>query len=546
MNHPRATGGFCRVPVAPLTLRDRNSVELRRLLDHESTGCLTENPSCRLESACHLPRLMTRHPWQIALVLSLLSAAVQAQPNEIRKSLARISTTSQEPNYRIPWLPGSQGGGSGTGWVVSPDRLMTNAHVVSNAKFLSVEKDGDPKKYIARVEHIAHDCDLALLSVEDASFFKGTKPLNIGPVPELESTVTVFGYPIGGERLSVTRGVVSRIDFNTYTHSTMDSHLTIQIDAAINPGNSGGPVVQDGYVVGVAFQGYSGDVAQNVGYMIPTPVIRHFLDDIQDGKYDRYVDLSIGTFPILNPAQRKALGLANDDRGVMVSNVLAAGSAAAKLKVGDVIVSIDGRPVASDGMVEIEGERVLMAEVAERKFVGDSVKLEIIRDKKPQNVEVKFESAFPFTIQANQYEAHPQYVLFGGLLFQPLTRNLTNAYRFQNTRVDYYFDYFVTREIYKRHPEVVVLSSILNDPINTYFGEFRESIVETVNGKEIRTLRDLAVAFNELKDFYVIEFVGAGRPLVLERAAVEAARDRIKKRYNVSQEQYLGEPSTAS
>lgn len=489
---------------------------------------------------------MIRHPWHIALVLSIIVAAAQAQPNEIRRSLARITTTSQEPNYRIPWLPGSQGGGSGTGWVVGPDRLMTNAHVVSNAKFLTVEKDGDPRKYIARVEHIAHDCDLALLTVEDPSFFKGTKPLNIGPVPELESTVTVFGYPIGGERLSVTRGVVSRIDFNTYTHSTMDSHLTIQIDAAINPGNSGGPVIQDGYVVGVAFQGYSGDVAQNVGYMIPTPVIRHFMDDVRDGKYDRYVDLSIGTFPILNPAQRKALGLQDDNRGVMVSSVLAAGSGASVLKVGDVILSIDGRPIASDGMVEIEGERVLMAEVAERKFVGDSVKLEIVRDKKPANVEVKFESAFPFTMQANQYETQPTYVLFGGLLFQPLNRNLAGAYQFQNARVDYYFDAFVTREIYKKHPEVVVLSAILNDPTNVYFGEFREGIVDTVNGKSIKTLRDLAAAFADVKDFYVVDFVGAGRPLVLERAAVEGARERIKKRYNVTQEQFLGETTPAS
>jgi hypothetical protein len=120
-------------------------------------------------------------------------------------------------------------------------------------------------------------------------------------------------------------------------------------------------------------------------------------------------------------------------------------------------------------------------------------------------------------------------------------------YQFQNTRVDYYFDFFINREIYKKHPEVVVLSAILNDPTNTYFGEFKEGIVESVNGKEIKTLRDLAAAFAEVKDFYVIEFVGTGgRPLVLERAAVEGARERIKTRYNVSQDQYLGEPTTAS
>ncbi|MEQ1859495.1 MAG: trypsin-like peptidase domain-containing protein [Chthoniobacteraceae bacterium] len=489
---------------------------------------------------------MTRPLGLTCLALIILLGTSRAQPNEIRKSVARITNTAQEPNYRIPWLPGAQGGGSGTGWVVSKDRLMTNAHVVSNAKFLTVEKEGDPRKYIARVEHIAHDCDLALLRVEDAAFFKGTKPLPVGGIPELESTVTVFGYPIGGERLSVTQGIVSRVDFRAYTHSTVDSHLTIQIDAAINPGNSGGPVIQNGSVVGVAFQGYSGDVAQNVGYMIPTPVIQHFLRDIKDGRYDRYVDLSVGIFPLFNPAQRKAFGLADDDRGVMVSGVLAAGSSAGVLRLSDVIMSIDGLPVASDGMVELEGERVQMAEVAERKFVGDSVKLEIVRDRQPQTVEVKFATAFPFTMNANQYEKQPQYVLFGGLLFQPLTRNLMSSFQFQNPRVDYLFDHFIQREVYKKHPEVIVLSSILNDPLNTYLGDFKEGIVEKVNGVEIKTLRELAAAFAKQAEFYVIDFVGGGRPLVLERAAVEAARERIKSRYNVTDEQFLGETTPAS
>src|SRR5258708_300638 len=163
--------------------------------------------------------------------------------------------------------------------------------------------------------------------------------------------------------MRVPQGVVSRVDFRTYTHSVVDSHLTIQIDAAINPGNSGGPVLQNGKVVGIAFQGFSGDVAQNVGYMIPTPVIQHFLDDIKDGHYDRYMDLSIGFFNTLNPAMRKALGLPNDDRGVVVSKVQEAGVCLGKIVEGDVLLAIDGHDIASDGMVELEGERVLMSEV---------------------------------------------------------------------------------------------------------------------------------------------------------------------------------------
>src|SRR5436305_9884946 len=218
---------------------------------------------------------------------------------------------------------------------------MTNAHVVSNSRYLTVERDGDPNKYPATVLFVAHDCDLALVKVASADFFKNMVPLKYGGIPELESTVSAYGYPLGGERMSVTTGIVSRIDFTLYTHSSVDSHLTIQISAQINPGNRGGRVMQDGKVMGVAFQGYSGDVAQGVAYMIPTPVIRRFLKDIKDGHYDKYVDLGLNTTKLQNPSQRRYLGLPDDGRGVIVGTVIEAGPAGKVLKKGDVLLSSD-------------------------------------------------------------------------------------------------------------------------------------------------------------------------------------------------------------
>src|SRR5437899_13035156 len=103
----------------------------------------------------------------------------------------------------------------------------------------------------------------------------------------------------------------------------MYPHLAITISAQINPGNSGGPVMQDGKVVGVAFQGYSGDVAQGVAYMIPTPVINRFLKDISNGQYDEYPDLAITYENLQNTAQRKFLDLKEDYRGVIVCSEVA-------------------------------------------------------------------------------------------------------------------------------------------------------------------------------------------------------------------------------
>ena len=363
--------------------------------------------------------------------------------------------------------------------------------------------------------------------------------MDLGGIPEIETEVSVYGYPIGGDRLSVTRGVVSRVDFRPYAHSGIDSHLTIQIDAAINPGNSGGPVLQKGKVVGVAFQGFSGDVAQNVGYMIPTPVIRRFLTDIADGTYDRYMDLSLTTFNTLNPALRAGLGLPNNDLGVLVSSVASAGVCSGYVLPGDVILAVDGLAVASDGTVEIENERIQMAEVAERKFRGDSIKMRLLRDHKELETTIPLSNAWPFPMQANQFDVQPTYVLFGGLLFQPLSRNLLSSVQFQNPRLNYFFEAFVPKEIYKEHPEVIVLSNILADPINTYLNEFKEGVVEEINSTPVRTLKDVSEAFSKPVDFYVVKFIGNGRPLVLERAAVESARERIRTRYGLQREQNL-------
>src|SRR5690606_12633997 len=110
------------------------------------------------------------------------------------------------------------------------------------------------------------------------SFFAGTLPIPLGTLPHLSEQVSVCGYPVGGERISITQGIVSRIDLVQYAQSQRRL-LAVQIDAAINQGNSGGPVIQDGVLIGVAFQAL--DDAEKIGYVIAVPVIEHFLEDVE-------------------------------------------------------------------------------------------------------------------------------------------------------------------------------------------------------------------------------------------------------------------------
>jgi S1-C subfamily serine protease len=440
-------------------------------------------------------------PYLVFLLLFALNAknlrAAEPIPTRIRSSVLKIRVVSQVPNYTVPWNPGRITQGSGTGFFISGKQILTNAHISSNARFIAIEKEGDSRQYEARIKFIAHDCDLAILEVLDESFLEDLTPLSFGNVPFLNSTVTVVGYPIGGKRLSVTRGVVSRIDYQVYSHSSTDSHLAIQIDAAINPGNSGGPVLQNNVVVGVAFQAYSRNVAQNVGYMIPVTVIQRFLKDVEDGQYDRYVDLGI--------------------------------------------YSIQDFPIDSNGYVEIDGRRILMAEVVERRFKGDKVKLKILRNLQEMEVTISLNTPWPYLMQARRHDVEPQFVLIGGLLFQPLSFGFMNSRNTKDINLLYHYSLFLENELYLDKPEVVVLSKILPDPINTYLNSFVNSIVHKINNKKIKTLADVSTAFKAPVDYYVIQLMGKERPVVLERREVVKARKRILRRYNVLKEEYLGD-----
>ena len=459
------------------------------------------------------------------------------------QSIVNVECSALRVDYRTPWNAATPSGGTGTAFLIGPNLFMTNAHVVSDASRIVIKKVGDSTPHRARVKFIAHDCDLALLELDQpGDIFAKAVPLVISTeIPKLDTTVKVIGFPIGGERISVTRGVVSRVDYQTFSHSGVDQHLAIQIDAAINPGNSGGPVLQGTKVVGVAFQGYSGDVAQNTGYMIPTPVVRRFLKDVEDGRYDRYGELAIQHYPILNPAQRKALNLPRTDTGVMITAVDSTGTCGGILKVGDVLLELDGYPVDNNGSINIDGEQTEMAEVVERKFVGDKIQLKVWRDGREQDFEVTLKLYPAYLMQANQYEKQPEYLMHAGLVFQPLDNELMSAFSLTNLRTRYYFDYYAQDELYKNLPEVVVFTSVLPDAINTWVRDYVGQVVEEINGVKITSLQHAAeaLATEPAGSHLTIKLAGEGRPIVLEKQLIAPAQARIQQKYGVATDRYI-------
>ena len=423
--------------------------------------------------------MQTSHRLYSTLAMTVLMVALSggipstgfAGVHNLRQSVVKIYVTLQQEDFLQPWQPRPPVSGNGSGFIIKGKRIMTNAHVVSDARFIEVQREGDPAKYPATVAFIAHDCDLAVLTVKDERFFADTRPLSFGrDLPSLNDSVVVLGYPMGGDRLSLTKGVVSRIDYSLYSHSAVDSHLVMQVDAAINPGNSGGPVLFGDMAVAVAFQGIVG--AQNLGYAIPLPVIEHFLKDIEDGTYDGYPELGVEHMETRNPALRADLGLPPSLTGVVVAYVDPFAAAAGLLKPRDVLLAIDGHPIADDGSVGMDGNSVEYAEFVERKQCTETIILTLWRSNQTAAVIVPLKrKADPFIFRQT-YDQKPEYVITGGLVFSPLSRGyLATLGNDLNTpaahRLLYTSRYAKLDNLCKGRDQFVILASRLPHPANT-------------------------------------------------------------------------------
>jgi S1-C subfamily serine protease len=458
--------------------------------------------------------------------------------SEPEKSVVQIITGYQEPNWSAPWIFDIPHFASGTGFLIDGDRILTNAHVVAWTKQLLVRKYHDPQKYVATVEFVAHDVDLAILKVDDPNFYKGMRPLTLGTLPEVRSQVVTYGFPAGGEQISYTRGVVSRIEVESYVHIGNRAFLAVQTDAAINPGNSGGPVIQDDKVVGVAFEGLPG--LQNTGYFIPTVIIQHFLTDIKDGTYDGVPESGIVTSGLQNPAYRRMLKLPDDSkRGMRVDRVLDIPTTQALIKPEDVILKIGDFPVDEDATITYHGNTVGATVAFDLAQNNDVVPLEIWRDGKDMTVQLPVKVYTADRAQGNQYDVLPPYYIYGGLVFTGLSLDYLKGLGHDVNAITgrdliYELVYRHLEDPANWRPEPVVLASILDHPVNADLTTRGEAMVDKINGVRIDRLTDVPKAFAAATGAYdIVEFLPDHHFEVLDHAAAGKATPDILTTYSV-------------
>ncbi|MFS7970634.1 putative peptidase Do [Helianthus anomalus] len=411
-------------------------------------------------------------------------------------AVVKVFCVHTEPNFSLPWQRKRQYSSSSSGFIIGGRRVLTNAHSVEHHTQVKVKKRGSDTKYLATVLAIGTECDIAMLTVNDDEFWEGVSPLEFGDLPALQDAVTVVGYPIGGDTISVTSGVVSRIEILSYVHGSTEL-LGLQIDAAINSGNSGGPAFNDkGECVGIAFQSLKHEDAENIGYVIPTPVITHFIQDYEkNGEYTGFPILGVEWQKMENPDLRMSMGMGNEHKGVRIKRIEPTAPESNVLSPSDIILSFDGVNVANDGTVPFRhGERIGFSYLVSQKYTGDKALVKILRNSKTHEFNIKL-ATHKRLIPAHIGGKPPSYYIIAGFVFTAVSV----PYLRSEYGKDYDFDAPV--KLLDKHlhamaetvdEQLVVVSQVLVADINIGYEEIVNTQVLAFNNKPVKNLKSLA------------------------------------------------------
>ena len=462
----------------------------------------------------------------ILTVFPSISIGQDSSFKDIENSVIKIYTTQSAPDYFTPWRLLTPRQSSGSGSVIQGNQILTNAHVVANASYVQAQKHNDPQRYLARVTFVSHEADLAIITVDDPSFFTDLQPLSIGLLPEPLQEVSVYGYPIGGKSLSITKGILSRVEQQIYAHAGAYL-LAGQIDAAINPGNSGGPVIVDHEIVGVVMQANSGGRAENLGYFVPPSIIQHVLKDSSDDVNDGFPDLGFRTQALDSPAAKTAYGLQKGQDGVLIIKIFEGSPAAEVFMEDDVILSIDDFDIAEDGTIRLSEDLLTDYKHAiDMHHIGEEIHVRYSRDGIERSTELRAEKALDnySLVKGEQFDRTPQYYIYGGVLFVPLNMNLIKRWGSDWSR-SAPVSLLQMRSEWSSpdREEVVVALQVLAADVNLGYHDWRNWVVESVNGRSIKNFSEFAnLLESNSKDNVVFENKNGYQMVINHSEAIES------------------------
>lgn len=453
-----------------------------------------------------------------------------------KSSIVLVEVETAPTDFTRPWKRLDPFPVQGAGSIIDGHYILTAAHVVDSAVKLSVTRADQSESFEARLYAVSYELDLAVLTVDNPRFFDGATPLDLYDLQRGPFDLVVYGFP-GGEDMQYEVGWFSEIRRSPYTLSD-HSNLKYIIDIAGRPGYSGGPLTWNGRMTGMLIEG---DEDNQIGFAVPSQVVRHFLEDIEDGCVDGSAALIGAWQQMENPQIRAHYGLKDHQTGVMIKSVLKPGAGTPRLRRGDIILAIDSCDVRNDGTVAVGPDwRVSFEYLIDRKQAGDTVSVELLRDRRRLTVDVPLIGAGKNRMRLSRYmyDQMPGYIVVGGFVFSTLTGNY--AYEFDSEAIDYRTGIHqwtlaeALRTPDESRDEAIVLVRLLPDATTDGYNDCFAHVVSHVNGRAIVNMRELAAAFDDDgRDYHRIVLQPDDKEIILSRAVLGDRQQAILDKYDV-------------
>ena len=461
----------------------------------------------------------------LLFLVALFLSACHPHAKDTKKSVVKVFTTIQNVDFYEPWKPGSTANLEGCGTILPEGRILTNAHLANKATYIEVQKFGETKRYVAKVDKVGNNLDLALLTVDDKEFSKDTVPVEFGDLPAPGDKISLQG----GDELSVKDDTVAGLDMAwVWEGATYEPVLMTgsDIDIKIN----GCPVFnKDKKFVGIPLSTWHKQ--EKSGSVLPITVVKNFLRAVEGGHdYIGEADPGIYTQELKSPALRDYYHLPADKTGVVVTRVQYGACTEGLLKEGDVLSAIDGHVIDNEGYTQLDKNQRVEADYLLSLYLpGETTTFELFRGGQSLKVKIPLKTV-PRLVDYRADNRHPTYFMVAGFVFVPLTYNYLQGMDWKSLKPELK-DLYNHGQITPERKEVVLLSHVLPHDINVGYHYFTNVVIDKVNGKKISGIKDLVAAFASPVDGRdVIEFedhAWDGSMMVIDATKAKRATDEI-------------------
>jgi hypothetical protein len=480
----------------------------------------------------------------VALAL-VLAPPVQAKtkdhssaPFAWENAIIHIEITSKQYNYVQPWAR-SERKVYKSGVVIEGHQIITTAEGVADQTLIRLQKEGGGLFSLGRVLWVDYHANLAAITTDESDFWTGLQPAKLAdPVP-ITGDVRLMRWD--DDHLDDRQGDIERMLVDDSVLSFV-SVPVLKIETTLTGTGFGEAVTSGDKLVGLICQQQGDEIAA-----IPTSFISSIIKARQANTYTGLGYFDFTWDPVSNPLCLDYLTLPGPARGVIVKETGLKPGVVSIVHPHDVILQIDGFPIDAGGnYVDPQYKKLVLENLSSRgKWAGMDCKMKIWRDGKEQDIVYKLPKAeYSDELVPNQsFDQEPQYVLAGGFIFTPLTADYLRSWGADwRQRAPFRLFYYNLDKVTPEHPQRVVLSQVLPDPVNIGYESLRNTVIEKINGIEIKQISDVSTALKSPVNGFDIFTFAPGETTheaVLDAAEIDGANQQIMARFHIPYDHVL-------